>query len=78
MILDFGSRVTKLYIVERGILRSSHIINKGSQDITLALSKALSISVVEAEHMKRFYGLRGGPEYRELNEIITVIWIIFL
>jgi cell division ATPase FtsA len=67
-----GARSTKLYIVERGMLRSSHIINKGSQDITLALSKALSISVGEAESMKRTYGLKGGPEYKELTEIITV------
>ena len=72
MIIDFGARATKLYIVERGILRSSHIVSKGSQDITLALSKALSISVVEAENMKRSYGLKGGPEYKELTEIITV------
>ena len=72
MIIDFGARAAKLYIVERGILRSSHIINKGSQDITLALSKALSISIVEAENMKRMYGLKGGPEYKELTEIITV------
>lgn len=72
MVIDMGARSTKLYIVERGMLRSSHIINKGSQDITLALSKALSISVVEAENMKRVYGLKGGPEYKELTEIITV------
>lgn len=72
MIIDVGSRSTKLYIVERGILRASHIINKGSQDITLALSKALSIPVTEAENMKRVYGLKGGPEYKELTEIITV------
>ncbi len=72
MIVDMGARSTKLYIVERGILRSSHIINKGSQDITLALSKALSISVSEAENAKRSYGLKGGPERKELAEIITV------
>jgi len=72
MIIDMGARSTKLYIVERGILRASHIINKGSQDITLALSKALSIPVVEAEVMKRTNGLKGGPEYKELTEIITV------
>jgi len=72
MIIDMGARSTKLYITERGILRTSHIINKGSQDITLALSKALSISVSEAEGMKRNYGLKGGPEYKELTEIITV------
>src|SRR3989344_7721883 len=45
MIIDVGASSTKLYIVERGVLRASHIINKGSQDITLALSKALSIGV---------------------------------
>ena len=72
MVIDMGARSTKLYIVERGILRSSHIISKGSQDITLALSKALSISVSEAENMKRTYGLKGCPEYKELTEIITV------
>jgi len=72
MILDMGARSTKLYIVERGILRSSHIINKGSQDITLALARALSITIVEAENLKRTYGLKGGPEYKELTEIVTV------
>lgn len=72
MIIDMGARSTKLYIVERGVLRSSHIINKGSQDITLALSKALSLPVSDAENMKRVYGLKGGPEYKELTEIITV------
>ncbi len=72
MIFDMGSRSTKLYIIEHGALRSSHIVSKGSQDITLALSKALSITVAEAESMKRNYGLKGGPEYKELTEIITV------
>ncbi|MEK7641885.1 MAG: type IV pilus assembly protein PilM [Patescibacteria group bacterium] len=72
MIVDMGARSTKLYIVERGILRASHIINKGSQDITLALSKAMTITVNEAETLKRTHGLKGGPEYKELTEIITV------
>lgn len=72
MIIDMGARATKLYIIERGILRTSHIINKGSQDITLAISKSLSIGISEAENMKRSFGLKGGPEYKELTEIITV------
>jgi len=72
MLIDMGARATKLYIVERGILRASHIINRGGQDITLALSKALSISPEEAEALKRTKGLKGGPEYKELTEIITV------
>lgn len=72
MIIDFGARSAKLYLVERGMLRASHIINRGSQDITLALSRALSISVSEAENLKRVHGLKGGPEYKEMTEIITV------
>jgi type IV pilus assembly protein PilM len=72
MIVDMGASITKLYIVERGILRASHIINRGGQDITLAISKSLSISVSEAENLKRLNGLKGGPEYKELTEIITV------
>ena len=72
MILDMGARLTKLYIVERGLLRASHIINKGSQDITIAISKAMSIPVAQAETIKRTYGLLGGAEYKDQREIITV------
>jgi len=72
MLLDMGARSTKLYIVERGLLRASHIINKGSQDLTLAMSKAMSITVAQAETVKRSYGLTGGAEYKDQKEIITV------
>ncbi len=72
MVIDMGAQSTKLYIIERGLLRASHIINRGSQDITLAISKSLSLTVNEAENMKRSYGLKGGPEYKELTEVITV------
>lgn len=72
MIIDMGARITKLYIVERGILRASHVINRGGQDITMAISKALSVSIDEAENLKRTHGMKGGPEYKELTEIITV------
>ena len=72
MIIDMGAGITKLYIVERGILRASHIINRGGQDITMAISKSLSIPVDEAENLKRIYGVKGGPENKELTEIITV------
>ena len=59
MIMDMGAASTKLYIIERGIIRSSHTINRGSQDITGAISKALGISPEEAEILKRKSGLLG-------------------
>ena len=72
MIMDMGARTTKLYIVERGLLRSSHVVNRGSQDITLALSRALNISIDEAEQIKRGYGLQGGVEHKDVAEIISL------
>lgn len=56
MILDMGAASTKLYVVERGVIKSSHSITRGSQDITLALSQSLGIPVADAEVMKRSYG----------------------
>ena len=59
MIIDMGAASTKLYVVERGIIRSSHTINRGSQDITSTLSKSLGITPERAEVMKRQVGLVG-------------------
>ncbi len=53
MIIDIGAAVTKLSMVEYGVLRSSHLINKGSQDVTIALSKSLGIGIEKAEEVKR-------------------------
>jgi len=53
MIVDIGAATTKVYVVEKGIIRSSHIVNSGSQDITLTLSSTRNISVSEAEEEKR-------------------------
>lgn len=71
MIMDMGAASTKLYIVERGIIRSSHTINRGSQDITSNMSKAMSITPEQAEIMKRNKGATG--EDPNMNEIIALI-----
>ncbi|MBU6431193.1 MAG: type IV pilus assembly protein PilM [Patescibacteria group bacterium] len=73
MIFDMGASSTKLYIVERGILRDSHVIDKGSQDITLAVSKSMGISFEEAERMKRTYGIASGDKEKNLTEIASLI-----
>src|SRR3989344_4911432 len=72
MILDMGAGTTKLAMVEWGILRSSHIINMGSQDITLTLSKALGITLQEAEQAKRDFGLRGIPNTQHSQEVVAL------
>ena len=59
LIIDMGAASTKLYIVERGIIRASHTVNRGSQDITSNMAKSLNISPEQAEVMKREVGLLG-------------------
>ena len=72
MVLDMGASSTKLYIVERGILRNSHVINKGSQDISMAVSKSMGISFEEAERLKKAYGIVNGSKEKDLTEITSL------
>ena len=70
MIMDMGAASTKLYVVERGVIRSSHTINRGSQDITIAISKSLGLPLGQAEVMKRQVGAAG--EDKNLTDIIIL------
>lgn len=73
MIFDMGASSTNIYIIERGILRNSHTINKGSQDISVAISKSMSVSFEEAERMKKTYGVAVGQKDKDLTEITSLI-----
>lgn len=70
LIMDIGASKTKLSIVEYGIIRSFHIINRGSFDITKSLSSSLSINFLEAEKKKIDIGLIGNGEDKKISEII--------
>lgn len=69
MLLDVGASRTKVVIVEYGVVKAFHIINRGSQDITIALSKSLSIPFAKAEEMKREFGLFGSSLDKNVAEI---------
>jgi len=56
-VLDIGAAKSKLYIVEYGVIKNSHLINRGSQDITSAVSSALGMPIEKAEETKREWGL---------------------
>lgn len=58
-VVDMGAATTKFYVVERGIIHESHIISHGSQDVTLAASRALATTVADAEQKKRKFGMTG-------------------
>jgi type IV pilus assembly protein PilM len=71
MFIDMGAGITKLALVEQGIIKNVHIISRGSQEITIALSRALNISIAKAEKMKREIGLAGrDEESRKISALI--------
>ncbi len=74
LVIDIGAGATKVSLVERGILKRSHHINRGSQDITLAIARSFGVSIKQAEDLKRHYGTLGQKDdamIRELVELTT-------
>lgn len=72
LLIDFGASRTKLAIVEFGMIKKYHSVERGGADITDAISKSLSIPFNEAEKMKKEFGLFGNPADKNLAEIIRV------
>ena len=72
LLIDFGASRTKLSIVEFGMIKNYHTIDRGGADITDSISKSLSISFSEAEKMKKEFGLFGNPVEKSLSDIIRI------
>lgn len=70
MIIDIGAATTKVYIVEKDIIRTPHIINRGSQDVTAAISQNMNITMAEAEVIKR--DISHAPAERQ-KEVVHII-----
>lgn len=69
LIMDIGAASTKIYVVERGIVKASHTINRGAQDITKTISQSLGIPVEKAEVAKREYGLTGDKQLADVTRL---------
>lgn len=71
VVVDIGASSTKIYVVERGIVRTSHLLNVGSQSITESVERSLGWSFEKAERIKREIGLLDSESYsREENDRI--------
>ena len=78
MIIDIGASRTKVAIVEHGVIRTFHIVNRGSADITNSMSKAMSITFEQAEDIKKKYGmLESAPDSNVRDIIKGVVDYIF-
>lgn len=72
MIFDLGASSTKIYILERGVVKYSHIINRGSQDVSVSISKGQNITFERAEHIKRTLGTGVTPDEKPIYDIISL------
>lgn len=63
VVVDFGASTTKVYVVERGVVRLSHLVNTGGQQMTETLARSLNWSFEKAERIKREWGLNESPTY---------------
>lgn len=72
LLIDFGASRTKLSIVEFGLVKGYHTIDRGGADITNSISKSLSIPFGEAEKMKKDFGFLGNQAEKNFPDIIKV------
>ncbi|MCC6323920.1 type IV pilus assembly protein PilM [Candidatus Nomurabacteria bacterium] len=71
VFIDFGASKTKVTIIEYGIVKSFHIINRGSYDITKNISTSLSIPFKEAEDLKRSVGMSSNAN-QNVAQIVQI------
>lgn len=72
LLVDLGASKSKLAIIEAGVVRSFHVINRGGQDITHALSQSLSMPYKTAEESKRRVGLLGQGNDKTISDSIAL------
>ncbi|MDO8603891.1 MAG: type IV pilus assembly protein PilM [bacterium] len=73
LVIDMGAGSTKLALVDDGIVRGSHIISMGGQDITLALSRSRGIPFEKAEEIKCRVGMIGDEEGRDVAMVAELL-----
>lgn len=77
LIIDFGASKTKVAIVESGVVRVFHVVNRGSNDISRNISQSLSLTFEEAEKLKRAVGLDASVDARAEKIVRLSIDYIF-
>jgi type IV pilus assembly protein PilM len=69
MLCDFGASSTKVYVLYKGFVLVSHVINTGSQDISLNISRSMDMPIDQAEMIKR----EKGISQKENDEVAQII-----
>lgn len=73
LLIDFGAQSTRFAIIDYGIVRMAHTLDRGSLELTDAISKSLGINFDRAERLKIDTGLSSKPEHKEIRNVIEPI-----
>ncbi|HEY4506228.1 MAG TPA: type IV pilus assembly protein PilM [Candidatus Paceibacterota bacterium] len=73
-ILDLGASTSKLAIVDYGIIKVSHVIDKGGQDITHSISTSLGLTFDQAEKKKRLEGFDASGAGELVSSTVEYIF----
>lgn len=68
MVVDYGAGTTKVSVVEYGVVRAYHVINRGSSFITESLSRSMGIEFDKAEELKKTVGMKPVPGQEKVAE----------
>jgi type IV pilus assembly protein PilM len=71
LLVDFGASGTRISIIEHGVVRKFHSINRGSAYLSNSLQKSLQIEFEDAEKIKRDVGLDNTHNNKEAYGIIS-------
>ncbi len=63
VFVDLGASTTKIYVVERGVVRFTHLVTVGGQQMTETLARSVGWEFDKAERVKRERGLLDSSAY---------------
>ncbi|KKS95318.1 MAG: Type IV pilus biogenesis protein PilM [Candidatus Giovannonibacteria bacterium GW2011_GWB1_43_13] len=70
LMMDLGASAIKMVIADGGVVRASHGFDRGSQELTLALSQSLGVDWDRAEVLKRASGIIKKPETEGIASVL--------
>ena len=72
-IIQIGAQTVNITVTDRGIIRLSHNIERGSSEITRTLARSLNVDMARAEDFKINIGLSDRPEEKEIVDVMAPI-----
>lgn len=69
--IDIGARSVRVAVIEYGVVRVFHTVNRGSQQITQTLATALGVPFEKAEEIKKSHGLHPNEKYPDAAQVIN-------